>query len=315
MKLRGGHIITLHLLPLLIPFAAFLLTGITVTVLQSLNLGFPFSNTATVQTLSARAADTQAVSPEAGGTVPGLFSAYREILQSPFFYESVRHSLFIALVSAAASVAAGTALALLIWRTRRAVKKYTVIYKLPLILPHITVAFIVLILFSQSGILSSLAYKLGLIGELREFPNIFYNKTGTGIILSYIWKESPFAALMILSLLQSLDIRYLQTGSMLGGSYFRNFRFLILPHISPALHTSFIILFLYSFGAFDIPFLVGESSPRMLSITVYNLYFREQLSSRPQAMAVLTLMFLFSLIFISLYTRSVSSLNPKARKV
>ncbi len=280
-----------HLLPLLIPFAALFLTGILITVLQSFGIGF---------------------SRPAGA---GLFSAYREVFQSPFFLASVRHSLWIGLVSATFSVIAGMFLALLIWKISSRVKKYTVVYKIPLILPHITVAFIVLIIFSQSGVLASLAYKAGLISDPGGFPNLFYNKTGTGIILSYIWKEVPFATLMILSVLQKLDIRYIQTGTMLGAGFFQKLRHLILPHIAPAVHTTFIILFLYSFGAFDIPFLVGESSPQMLSITVFNLYFRAQLSSRPQAMAILTMMFLFSMIFITLYTRTVAAVNPNARKI
>lgn len=291
MSRRSTRSLILHLLPLLIPFAVLFLTGISITAIQSLGVGFS--------------------RPEG----EGLFSAYREVFQSPFFPASMRHSLWIGLVSASVSVIAGMFLALLIWKTSSRVKKYTVVYKVPLILPHITVAFIVLIIFSQSGLLASLAYQVGLISEPGEFPNLFYNKTGTGIILSYIWKEVPFAALMILSVLQKLDIRYIQTGTMLGAGIFQNLRRLILPHIAPAVHTTFIILFLYSFGAFDIPFLVGESSPQMLSITVFNLYFRSQLSYRPQAMAILTLMFLFSLIFITLYTRAVAAVNPNARRL
>lgn len=291
MNRTSPHSLILHLLPLLIPFAALFLTGIFVTVLQSFGVGFS--------------------RPEGAG----FFSAYREVFRSPFFPASVRYSLWIGLVSATISVVAGLFLALLIWKTSSRVKKYTVVYKVPLILPHITVAFIVLIIFSQSGLLASLAYQLGFISEPGEFPNLFYNKTGMGIILSYIWKEVPFAVLMILSVLQKLDIRYIQTGTMLGAGFFQNLRHLILPHIAPAVHTTFIILFLYSFGAFDIPFLVGESSPQMLSITVFNLYFQAPLSSRPQAMAILTLMFLFSLIFITLYTRAVTALNPNARRI
>jgi len=290
IRTRTGSLI-LHLMPILIPFAALFMTGIIITVLQSFGIGFAL--------------------PE--GT--GFLSAYREVFQSPFFLASVRHSLWIGLVSASVSVMTGMFLALLIWNTTSRVKKYSVVYKIPLILPHITVAFIVMIIFSQSGLLASLAYQAGLLSEPADFPNLFYNKTGTGIILSYIWKEVPFATLMILSVLQKLDIRYIQTGTMLGAGFFRKLRHLILPHIAPAVHTTFIILFLYSFGAFDIPFLVGESSPQMLSITVFNLYFRAQLSSRPQAMAILTMMFLFSMIFITLYTRAVTAVNPKARRI
>jgi putative spermidine/putrescine transport system permease protein len=85
--------------------------------------------------------------------------------------------------------------------------------------------------------------------------------------------------------------------------------------MAPAMHTSFIILFLYGFGAFDIPFILGESRPGMLSIHVYNLYFKHDLVRRPEAMAILTLMFLFAVIFIIAYAKIVQRLDNGVRKL
>jgi putative spermidine/putrescine transport system permease protein len=79
--------------------------------------------------------------------------------------------------------------------------------------------------------------------------------------------------------------------------------------------TTFIILFLYSFGAFDIPFLLSESRPEMLSVFVYNLYFQRDLSRRPDAMATLVVMLLFSGLFILLYSHFVSRLRMEDRKL
>lgn len=89
----------------------------------------------------------------------------------------------------------------------------------------------------------------------------------------------------------------------------------MLPRLTPALHTGFIILFLYGFGAFDIPFFLGESRPGMLSIQVYNLYFKHDLARRPEAMAILTLMFCFAVIFIIAYSKAVNALEQGARKL
>jgi len=90
---------------------------------------------------------------------------------------------------------------------------------------------------------------------------------------------------------------------MLGAGRWFTFRSVVYPHIAPVLDTSFIILFLYTLGAFDIPYVIGGSSPRMLSITVYNLYFRRDLAVRPQALALLTLLFAFSLVFVVIFFR------------
>jgi putative spermidine/putrescine transport system permease protein len=89
----------------------------------------------------------------------------------------------------------------------------------------------------------------------------------------------------------------------------------VLPRLAPAMHTSFIILFLYSFGAFDIPYILSESRPGMLSIQVFNLYFRHDLARRPEAMAMLTIMFCFAVIFIIAYTRTVTRMEDTVRKL
>lgn len=58
------------------------------------------------------------------------------------------------------------------------------VYKIPLILPHIAVAFVVLVVWSQSGILASVAHWLGLIRSMNEFPNLLYSGWGIGMILA-----------------------------------------------------------------------------------------------------------------------------------
>jgi putative spermidine/putrescine transport system permease protein len=266
-------------------------TGIAVTFLQSFGL----------------------FAPGAQGTGP--LAAYRAVLTEPGFLRSFRFSLWVAFSSAVSAVVLGILLALGLWRLSAGLRRVAVIYKLPLILPHISVAFIMLIIFSQSGIAASIAHNLGLIENPAGFPDLFYNGSGAGLILSYVWKETPFAALMVISVLHTLDPRYLETARMLGGGPWRRLRRVILPHIAPAVHTTFIILFLYSFGAFDIPYLAGESSPQMLSVRVFNLYFRRELALRPQAMAMLALMLLFALLFILIYLRVAGRLSPQARKL
>ncbi len=135
------------------------------------------------------------------------------------------------------------------------------------------------------------------------------------MILAYVFKEVPFVIILALAVLRRMDPRLVETARMLGAKPTAVFLRVVLPHMLPALHTAFIILFLYGFGAFDIPFLLGESSPAMLSIETYNLYFRRDLVNRPTAMAILVCMFLFSAVFIVLYTRIAARISGKDRKL
>lgn len=281
----------LKLSSLLLPYLVLFCGGVFLTCSQSLGFLTPL--------------------PYAGG----LGEAYRSILSSPSFYASFVFSLQVAAISAFMAVAAGTILAYWVWKLPAALQTGALIYKIPLILPHIAVAFVVLLFWSRSGILSSLAHSAGLIDSMHEFPNILYSGWGLGMILAYALKGVPFAMLLVLALLVRFDSRQIQTAVMLGASRLRTFVRIVLPRVAPAMHTAFIILFLYSFGAFDIPYVLSESRPGMLSIKVYNLYFKRDLAQRPEAMAILVIMFCFAVLFIFAYTRVVNRLENVERKI
>lgn len=270
----------LKLAPVLVPCLLLFGGGLVLAVAQSLGMGLPF--------------------PYAGGTWDAYMALWRGHMVDSFVL-----SLRVGALSALVSVALGTVLAVSLWRMPAVLQQVGVVYKVPLILPHISVAFIVLVFFSKSGIVSSAAYHLGLVAEPAQFLSPVYDGYGTGMILAYVYKETPFVILMAYAALKRLDMRLLDTAHMLGAGMLMQWRCVLLPHLAPVLHTSFIILFLYAFGAFEIPYLLGESRPGMLSIEAFNLYFQRDLAFRPQAMAVLVGMFLFSLGFIVLYTLAV----------
>jgi len=281
----------LRLSPLLIPYVALFCAGVALALVQSLGMMSP---------------------------VPleqGYGEAYVRLFESSWMYEMFGFSLYVALASALIATAGGTLIACGIWAMPVMVRRMSVVYKITLILPHIAIGFIILVFFSQTGVLASFAHAIGLIAEPGEFPNMLYGRTGLGLIAAYTYKEMPFAILMVLGPLAGFDRRLVTCARMLGASKSRIFFRIILPHIAPVMHSVFIILFLYAFGAFDIPYILGNSKPAMLSIEVYNLYFKRDLINRPTALAILMLMFFFSVLFIMLYSRTVASLGARERKL
>ena len=283
--------LALGLSPLLLPYLVLFCGGAALTACQSLGVLTPL--------------------PRAGG----FLDAYRILLTDTSFFASFGFSLWVAAASASLAVAAGAILAYRVWRLPVQLAPLSLIYKIPLILPHIAVAFLILIFWSRSGVIASAAHSLGLIQGMHEFPNILYSGWGLGMILAYTLKGTPFAMLLALALLARFDVRQIQTAAMLGASGIRIFFSIVLPRLVPALHTGFIILFLYSFGAFDIPYLLSESRPGMLSLHVYDIYFKHDLARRPEAMGILTLMFAFAVVFIVAYSRAVSRLEKGVRKL
>ena len=279
------------LLPLLIPFLAIIGGGLLITALQSVGL-LMFSY-----------------------TYDDMLFAYKELFADTWFLQSALYSLYVAFVSTVISLVIGTFFAYLIWKLPGKYHSRTVIYKIPLILPHIAVGFIAVILLSRTGILASLAYQLGFIDSFETFPNLLYTRAGIDLIVAYIYKETPFVMVMVYAILSRFDRRLIETAGMLGASSLRCFFSLILPFIMPVINTTFIILFIFSFGGFDLPFVLGDSYPGMITIRIYEYFFQKDIALRPIAMAMLTMIFTFSLIFIFVYLKVSTRLEKGVRKL
>lgn len=291
MNRRTGTWPALRLAPLFIPFGLIFLGGLILAAAQSLGWLTP--------------------TPSPGG--PG--AAYIRLASDPWFWSSLGFTLYVALVSALLSVVGGTLVAYAAWRLPRRLLGLALVYKIPLVLPHIAVAFVVLIVWTQSGFMASVAWQLGWIDRPADFPAVLFSGFGLGLIMAYAYKGGAFVVLLVWAALRRLDPRQIEAAGMLGAGRVMILRSVVLPHLRPVLHTTFIILFLYAFGAFDIPFLLSESYPGMLSIMAFDLFFRRDLSHRPEAMAVLTIMFVFAVAFIYLYVRMVAHLESGARKL
>lgn len=284
-------VLVAHLLPLLIPFTLFFLYSLLLTLAHSVGLG--------------AVADYQG----------GAFTAYSRVLSDPLFRQSVVYSLWIAAASTAGALVSGSVLALMIWRLPEKLRAAAGLYRIPIILPHITVAFLVLFLFSTRGLIPALFYNMGVDSSTGLFSDFIYSKSGWAIIFAYTYKEAPFVVLMELSVLQTIPEDRIVTARQLGANGVRTYFSIVLPQLGAVLNTLFIILFLYSLGAFDIPFILGISNPSMLSIQIFTLYFQSDIVNRPLVMARLGLLFFFSLGFIIIYLRAAKKLDKQSRKI
>ncbi|MDZ7795297.1 MAG: ABC transporter permease subunit [Spirochaetia bacterium] len=247
---------------------------------------------------------------------PADLSAYQAALAQPGLVRNIFFSLYVAAISTVVSIAAGTALAYLVWRLPSAYGRWGQAFLVPLVLPHIAVGFLVLLWFSQTGILASMFERLsGVFPLASSFQSPLFKGNGAGIILGYVYKSTPFALLLIMPVLRRIPKNYLQTGLMLGASEFRCFYKIILPRLVPGISAAAIIIFVYSFGAYDLPFIVGESRPRMISLYLYRLYFTRPIAERPTAAALLLLVFLCGIAMVMLYARAVRPAEERERKL
>ena len=211
---------------------------------------------------------------------------YIEIFKSPTFLESLKTSLQISLISSILAVILGTALTAALVNTEHTSGKVLQIIKLAILIPHTIVAIFSISILSQNALIARFLYKLGLISTQADFPLLLYSKSNLGIILGYIWKEIPFVSFFSVLLMSSVDKTLGQASENLGVSKLKSFFYITLPLSMPAIKKAFLIILTFSFGAYDLPFLLGATMPRALPVQAYIEYTHPDLTHRPFAMAM-----------------------------
>ena len=127
-----------------------------------------------------------------------------------------------------------------------------------------------------------------LIQETSRFPVLVNDKNGLGIIVTYLWKEIPFVLLMSMPVYRRMDWRYEDVVRTLGGGQWQVFKTVEWPALLPVLVETGIILFAFIFSAFELPYLLGVTYPKMISVMAYQWFYEGSWSNRPLAMALMT---------------------------
>lgn len=223
--------------------------------------------------------------PLIGEREPSL-RAYAAVLSSRSFLRSLLLTLHVALVSTLLATALALGLALLLRQSFAGRRAMTFIFQLNLPIPHLVGAIALAQVLSQSGLLARLAALLGLIDDPGQFPVLVFDPWGLGIIAEYVWKETPFIGVVLLSVLQSLGDDYENLARSLGAGRWQRFRYVLLPLLLPGILSSSVIVFAFAFGAFEVPFFLGVAFPQTLPVLAYRSYADVDLRARPEAMAM-----------------------------
>jgi putative spermidine/putrescine transport system permease protein len=213
------------------------------------------------------------------------FKHFINVLGDPDFLQSLMLTLYVALSSTVIAAAISIAMAIFLISLSEKNRLVHFIFQIPLTVPHLVIAVAMVFMLTPTGLFSRVIVKLGLIDSSAAFPLLVNDRWGIAIILTYVWKEIPFITLMILSVLRRSGVELLEVGRTLKAGRWQRFRYITLPTISPSLGAACLIVFAYTFGAFEVPYLLGQTYPMMLPVWAYKNYSDVDLLARPEGIA------------------------------
>lgn len=225
--------------------------------------------------------------PPQGGNLS--WANYQRVFADPSFLDSLVLSLKISLCSTFGSLVLGVLMARGLCRCFKKRASRRIFIWLPMLVPHFVAGYLVLIFFAPSGWLSALLYQLQLISAQSQIPIVVNDRAGIGIVMTYIWKEVPFVVLMLLPVYLGLNKGYEDVVHTLGGGRWQVFKTAEWPWLYPVMLETGVIIFAFIISAFEVPFLLGVTYPKMLPVLAFQWFFEGNWSSRPLVMAVFTL--------------------------
>ena len=214
------------------------------------------------------------------------FQHFMSVLSDSDFRISIGLTFYIAITSTVIAAVISICLALSINRWAANNKVIHFILQVPLAAPHLVIGISMIFLIAPSGLISRLTSSFLGTEMQSTFPVLVNDTWSVGIILVYIWKEIPFITLMLLAVLKNMGDELLEVGATLKATPIQRFRYITLPIIRPSLRASCCIVFAFTFGAFEVPYLLGQTYPLTLPVWAYKNFSDIDLLARPEGIGI-----------------------------
>lgn len=202
------------------------------------------------------------------------FRNYQVILGDPAFWQSMGVTLFITVVTVLLELVIGFGFALVM---HRAIKKLRGFARTAILVPYGIITVVSAFAFFYAFDINSGGYVnnwLAWIPGFDENLNWFaYQGTSlTVIILSEVWKTTPFISLLLLSGLAQVPGDLEEAAKVDGATAWEVLRRVILPNMKAAIMVAVLFRTLEAFRIFDNIFIMtaGANDTEALSLLAYN---------------------------------------------
>jgi putative spermidine/putrescine transport system permease protein len=196
----------------------------------------------------------QSLHPTTDGSGPSDPSAWFAVLGDPAFADALWFSLRTAVLATGLSAAAAIGVAMVL-RRHGVLPRFLV--ALPVGVPHLLVATVAVAWLAPGGLAERAlgALPVELVGD----------RAGLGIMLVYLYKETPFLVLLLLASMGRGLAQREEAAAVLGASPWQRLRWVVWPTIRAPLASGALIVASFVLGAFEVPLAVGPSYPPTLA--------------------------------------------------
>ena len=172
---------------------------------------------------------------------------WQNVLQDPVLHSALIYSVKVSILGAFGAVLLSYPLALWLRQPLVAKEGIVAVLRAPMFIPGLVAAFLFINIIAYHGVINELLLALGVIDQPLRMQN---DDFGWGVVILQIWKNLPFALILVGGSVNAIRTDILDAASNLGASRWRCFRDVIFPLTLPAVQVSLILIFIGALGDF-----------------------------------------------------------------
>lgn len=196
--------------------------------------------------------------------VPGTWSikSYQMQLTNELFWDVFITTTEMAIIASVTTVAIGLFYAYAIWRADGRLRTILLLAMvLPLLISLVVKIFSLMILLAPKGSINDFLISAGLAGEPVQLMNNMF-----GVIVALTYTTVAYAALPIYAVLYEMNLETLEAARDLGAGKIRSFYEVVIPQVIPGIIVASVLSFVWNFGAYASPSLLGSGTERTLGV-------------------------------------------------
>ena len=182
---------------------------------------------------------------------------WSEMIQRKSYRKAIQYSLYIGFVSSLLATLLAYPLALWLRKPFFGSLGISAALKAPLLVHGIVASFLFINVISYHGILNQFMVGVGIWNEPRQLRS---DANAIGVLILQIWKNMPFALLLLSGSVQAINDDWLDAARDLGSGSFSRFRKIVLPLTLGALQASMVLIFIGALADYTFQTLVGPTN-------------------------------------------------------
>ena len=237
------------------------------------------------------------------------------------FWEPLKNSILMSLVSCFIAVVVGGGIAFLITRTDFPAKKFiSTVFVFPYIMPSWSIAMFWENFFKNSKNLVGIQAQTGMLQALTGLAvpeSLVYGFWPCALCLGIHY--APFAYILIGGILRNMDANLEEAATILKASRFKILRRITLPIVMPALLSTVLLVFASSISSFTVPMFLGRNGFMTISLKMRALFNSSSLVGQGYVVATILMLFSISIMLANQYVstgrKSFTTVTGKSSQV